>query len=322
MINLDSVALEIEKLSVIYDPGKHEKKAVDEFSLQVFEGEFFALLGPNGAGKTSVISTLTGLFDVQHGKVEIFGKAAGSIAAKRLTGVVPQELVNHGFFTVNEILNFFSGYYGIFENQKRIDYLLDRLQLTEQKDKKVAQLSGGMKRRLLIAKALVHSPKLLLLDEPSAGVDIELRALLWGFMQELNAEGMTIVLTTHYLEEAQRLCKRVAIMNYGRMLSLGNTEDLLSSMVDREVVLRIRDLSHLSGIQLNPNESRLRNIRQEDGKVFCTALGGISLHEILQALDLKLEDVVDVRMHEGSLEDAFLRIVGKDREIAQSANAH
>jgi ABC-2 type transport system ATP-binding protein len=223
-----SNAIEIKDLRIEYRLKDDVKIAVERLSFSIEGGELFALLGPNGAGKTSVISAMTSLIPFQGGEIRIFGHPAGSVEAKKCVGLVPQEAISYGFFTVNEILHFISGYYGIAKNQKRIDFLLDRLQLTSQKNKLVSQLSGGMKKRLAIAKALVHSPKVLLLDEPSAGVDVELRAILWEFVNELNASGMTIVLTTHYLEEAQRLCKRTAIMDKGKLLALDFTQNIIA----------------------------------------------------------------------------------------------
>jgi ABC-2 type transport system ATP-binding protein len=223
-------ALEIADVSIEYVHKKQTTKAVDHISFTIEEGELFGLLGPNGAGKTSLISAITSLVAQQEGSIRIFGAPAGSREAKRAIGYVPQELVSYGFFNVNEVLRFASGYFGLTKNQARIDELLERLQLSQSKYKLVSHLSGGQKRRLLIAKALLHSPRILLLDEPSAGVDVELRNILWNFVLELNAQGMTILLTTHYLEEAERLCSRVAIIDKGRVLALDKTASIVSSM--------------------------------------------------------------------------------------------
>lgn len=220
-------ALKYENLVVEYNSRSGIKRAVDQVSFSVEEGELFSLLGPNGAGKTSMISATTSLIPYQGGKIEILGHRAGSTEAKRSLGIVPQELVGYGFFTVNEILGFASGYFGFSNNQKHIDSLLEKLQLTNHRDQLVSQLSGGMKRRMLIAKALVHRPKVLLLDEPSAGVDVELRTILWDYVKELNKAGMTIILTTHYLEEAERLCERTAILDHGKLISLDKTRAII-----------------------------------------------------------------------------------------------
>jgi ABC-2 type transport system ATP-binding protein len=179
-------------------------QALRGVSFEVEPGEVFGLLGPNGAGKTSLISIIVTLEKATSGTVKVFGHdvAANSREAKMRTGWVPQEIINHGYFTVEEILNFHAGYFGLWRPKERIEYLLDGLGLQEHRSKRVKQLSGGMKRRLMIAKALIHSPGLLLLDEPTAGVDVDLRTRLWDFVDELRREGMSILLTTHYLEEA------------------------------------------------------------------------------------------------------------------------
>jgi len=317
---MSDLAIEIENLRIVYQPKKKEEKvAVDNLNLKVKRGEFFGLLGPNGAGKTSVISAMTNLIDFANGRIRLFGLERSSMEAKRMLGVVPQELVHYGFFSVNEILNFTSGYFGIRKNQKHIDYLLDRLALSDQKNRLVSHLSGGMKRRLLIAKALVHSPQLLLLDEPSAGVDVELRSSLWKFMQELNAKGMTILLTTHYLEEAQRLCDRVGIMNHGRLISLDHTGELLEQMVDREIEIRLKTELKLNPLLLDSPPSGINRLKQIDRRIQVLVTGKISLHEVIQRLGLSLELVEDVQMKEGALEDAFMRIVERDQKRMVSA---
>jgi len=294
-------AVEIQNLKVVY--GK-SFEAVKNLNLSIQEGEFFGLLGPNGAGKTSVISSITGLLDVKFGSIQVFGYPAASIEAKRLIGVVPQETVHHGFFGVEEVLHFMSGYYGIWKNSKRIDYLLDRLQLNDCRKKKVSQLSGGMKRRLSIAKALVHSPKLLLLDEPSAGVDIELRAILWDFMRELNREGMTILLTTHYLEEAERLCGRIAIMDHGKLLALDNTRDLLFEKTQKTLKLKV----NLSQAEIDLSPCRYPASFAGDW-IEIKIPGKVSVGEVLRDMKLPLEKITDVQVEEGALEEAFLKII-------------
>lgn len=303
-------AVEIKNLSVLYDK---TVRAVDQLSLEVEEGEFFGLLGPNGAGKTSVISSMTGLLDVRYGKILIFGHPAGSIEAKRLMGVVPQESVHHGFFSVEEILKFFSGYYGIWNNKKRIEYLLERLQLSEHRKKQVSQLSGGMKRRLLIAKALIHSPKLLLLDEPSAGVDIELRALLWEFMKDLNRQGTSILLTTHYLEEAERLCHRLAIMDQGRILALDSTRQLISSRTERQIQIRLGSPVHLNSGSI----PGVLKVEREGDWLRFTCLGDVSVGEILKNIGVPLQNIKDIQVQEGALETAFLRILKGDVDVVR-----
>ncbi len=217
-------------------------KALDQVSFEVDEGEFFALLGPNGAGKTTLISALGGLVRPDAGTLAVMGHdvRADFRLARSLLGIVPQEIVFDPFFSVRETLFIQAGYFGIARTASLtawVDELLHRLALESKADSNMRQLSGGMKRRVLVAQALVHRPPVIVLDEPTAGVDVELRQTLWAFVRELNIAGHTILLTTHYLEEAQQLCKRIAMMKQGRVVALERTEDLLSAFSDR--VLRV-----------------------------------------------------------------------------------
>ena len=204
--------------------------ALNDVSLEVEEGEFFGLLGPNGAGKTTLISILAGLCRPTKGSVEVMGHDVQSDfrSARRLLGIVPQELVFDPFFTVIETLQFQSGYFGIKNNGEWIDEILHHLGLADKANKNMRALSGGMKRRVLVAQALVHRPPVIVLDEPTAGVDVELRQSLWKFISRLNKEGHTIVLTTHYLEEAQELCGRIAMLKKGQIVALDTTANLLA----------------------------------------------------------------------------------------------
>jgi ABC-2 type transport system ATP-binding protein len=204
--------------------------ALNDVSLEVEEGEFFGLLGPNGAGKTTLISILAGLCRATKGSVEVMGHDVQSDfrSARRLLGIVPQELVFDPFFTVRETLQFQSGYFGIKNNGEWIDEILHHLGLADKANKNMRALSGGMKRRVLVAQALVHRPPVIVLDEPTAGVDVELRQSLWKFISRLNKEGHTIVLTTHYLEEAQELCGRIAMLKKGQIVALDTTANLLA----------------------------------------------------------------------------------------------
>ncbi len=215
-------------------------RALEGVSLTVMEGEFFALLGPNGAGKTTLISALGGLVRPDAGTLRVLGRdvAADYREARRLLGIVPQEIVFDPFFTVRETLSIQSGYFGLRENRRWIDELLERLALTGKADANMRSLSGGMKRRVMVAQALVHRPPVIVLDEPTAGVDVELRQTLWQFVRELNGAGHTIMLTTHYLEEAQNLCSRIAMMKAGRIVALDSTRRLLEAFSER--VLRVR----------------------------------------------------------------------------------
>ena len=210
--------------------------ALNDVSLEIEEGEFFGLLGPNGAGKTTLISILAGLCRPTTGSVEVMGHDVQSDfrAARRLLGIVPQELVFDPFFTVRETLQFQSGYFGIKNNGEWIDEILHHLGLADKANKNMRALSGGMKRRVLVAQALVHRPPVIVLDEPTAGVDVELRQSLWKFISRLNKEGHTIVLTTHYLEEAQELCGRIAMLKKGQIVALDTTANLLARVNDSQ----------------------------------------------------------------------------------------
>ncbi|MEI7532363.1 MAG: ABC transporter ATP-binding protein [Betaproteobacteria bacterium] len=205
-------------------------KALDGVSFEVLKGEFFGLLGPNGAGKTTLISSMAGLCRPDSGSVKVMGYDVQTDfrIARRQLGVVPQELVFDPFFTVRETLQFQSGYFGLRKNDAWIDEVMANLDLTTKADANMRSLSGGMKRRVLVAQALVHRPPVIILDEPTAGVDVELRKSLWQFISRLNQEGHTILLTTHYLEEAEALCGRIAMLKQGRLVALDTTENLLA----------------------------------------------------------------------------------------------
>jgi len=207
-----------------------ELRALNDVSLEIEQGEFFGLLGPNGAGKTTLISILAGLCRADVGLVEVMGTNVQTDfrLARRLLGVVPQELVFDPFFTVREALRFQSGYFGLRNNDAWIDEIMANLDLTSKANSNMRTLSGGMKRRVLVAQALVHRPPVIVLDEPTAGVDVELRQSLWQFVSRLNQDGHTIVLTTHYLEEAEALCQRIAMLKQGQIVALDTTANLLN----------------------------------------------------------------------------------------------
>ncbi|MFA4968667.1 MAG: ABC transporter ATP-binding protein [Sulfuritalea sp.] len=220
-----SAAIRIQQVSKCFG----STQALDRVDLEVQQGEFFGLLGPNGAGKTTLISALAGLVRPDAGSLRVMGHdVQGDYrAARRHLGVVPQELVFDPFFTVRESLKIQSGYFGIGHNDDWIDEILENLGLTSKANANMRMLSGGMKRRVLVAQALVHRPPVIVLDEPTAGVDVELRQTLWAFIRRLNEAGHTIVLTTHYLEEAENLCTRIAMLKAGRVVALDTTANLL-----------------------------------------------------------------------------------------------
>lgn len=295
---------EVKNLKKIYGTNPRPTYALKGINLQMNKGEVFGLLGPNGAGKTTLISILVDLELPTDGEAFIFGEdvTKGRQSTKSCVGIVPQELINHGFFNINEVLNTHSGYYGISNNQEYINYLLDKLGLTLHRFKKVRELSGGMKRRFMIAKALVHKPKLLLLDEPTAGVDIELRNSLWNFVEELNANGTSILLTTHYLEEAEMLCDRVGIIHQGELKAVGETSALIKDLTQREILIYLKEPTKIECSYLKSQTGNL-SIFQIPSKM--------ELGELLARLNLDFSKVIDIKIKEGSLEDAFLNVLGK-----------
>ena len=229
------LAISFQSISKAYSspkgPPGSKFLAVDDVSLGIEEGEFFGLLGPNGAGKTTMISMLAGLTRPTSGSASVLGSDVQKdfAAARRKLGVVPQELVFDPFFNVREALRIQSGYFGVKNNDAWIDELLESLGLADKANANMRQLSGGMKRRVLVAQALVHKPPVIVLDEPTAGVDVELRQTLWQFIAKLNKEGHTVLLTTHYLEEAEALCGRIAMLKSGRIVALDHTSTLLKA---------------------------------------------------------------------------------------------
>jgi len=282
--------------------------AVDHLSFEVEEGEIFGLLGPNGAGKTTFISMVTTLEEPTSGEIEIFGHSVlkePQVTAS-LMGVVPQELVSSGYFTVEELLDFHSGLYGVRNNQGWIDHILERLGLSAQRSSMCRMLSGGMKRRLLIAKALVHKPKLILLDEPTAGVDIDLRADLWDFILDLNRGGATILLTTHYLEEAEQLCDRVGIIDRGRLRKVGGTKELISELTTREMTLYFTtDIPPLTSPYL---------IEQSGQTALFYLPHNVDFRTLIESLPIGADLVADVEVRDGTLEDAVRHIIGSQQE--------
>lgn len=280
--------------------------ALHGIDLDIEAGEFFALLGPNGAGKTTLISILAGLARPTAGSAEVLGHDVirDYREARRNLGVVPQELVYDAFFTVREMLRFQSGYYGLYRNDAWIDELLAHLGLTTKADAYCRTLSGGMKRRLLVAQALVHRPPVIVLDEPTAGVDVELRQSLWAFIRRLNREGHTVLLTTHYLEEAEALCERVAMLKEGRVVALDRTANLLRAGEERRLELTLSS-------EALPDRLRGRVIGQ-DGNRFVLALPEYGeLESILAELrghDIRVDEMT---LRQADLEEVFLKVMGR-----------
>ncbi len=289
-------------------------QALSGIDLRVAEGEFFGLLGPNGAGKTTLISILAGLTRADRGIARILGHDVVSDyrQARRALGVVPQELVFDPFFSVRETLRIQSGYFGLRNNDAWIDELLHHLDLTSKADANMRSLSGGMKRRVLVGQALVHKPPVIVLDEPTAGVDVELRQSLWGFIRKLNRDGHTIILTTHYLEEAETLCGRIAMMKAGHIVALDTTRNLLS----RFAGLTVR----LSAARI-PDAWKGRLARRE-GDVHYLELETYGELEVLLAA-LRTEGIAidELTLAGTDLEQAFLRIMAGSATTDETATA-
>lgn len=283
-------------------------QALGDVSLNIEEGEFFGLLGPNGAGKTTLISIIAGLSRADSGAVSIQGHdvVTDYRQARRLLGVVPQELVFDPFFTVRETLRMQSGYFGLHNNDAWIDEVMHHLDLTGKADSNMRSLSGGMKRRVLVAQALVHKPPVIMLDEPTAGVDVELRQTLWKFIARLNREGHTVVLTTHYLEEAQALCNRIAMLKLGKVVALDSTAALIKRISGSQLVVKLAEGTlppSLHALLSHPDEVQAEN------KYTLRVTDPAEVESILARLreaNLKIEDM---QLHQADLEDVFIQIM-------------
>jgi ABC-2 type transport system ATP-binding protein len=312
-------AISFQSVSKAYPSPKSSKNseagstflALDGVSLDIQEGEFFGLLGPNGAGKTTMISVLAGLTRATSGKVSVLGHDVQSdfAAARRSLGVVPQELVFDPFFNVRELLHIQSGYFGIKNNGAWIDELLESLGLADKANANMRQLSGGMKRRVLVAQALVHKPPVIVLDEPTAGVDVELRQTLWQFIAKLNREGHTVLLTTHYLEEAEALCGRIAMLKTGRIVALDKTSDLLKAAssnvlrfkLDAELPKALADKARVTGriVQFPANDAL-----EIERYLAAVREAGLVAH--------------DIEIRKADLEDVFLDVMAQNKGSVHS----
>ena len=281
--------------------------ALNGIDLTINQGEFFGLLGPNGAGKSTLINILAGLLKPSQGNIAIMGHDAATDyqAARMSLGVVPQELVFDPFFNVREMLRFQAGYFGRGrENDAWVDEIIESLGLTDKAHTNMRKLSGGMKRRALIAQALVHKPPVIVLDEPTAGVDVELRQMLWGFIKRLNADGHTIILTTHYLEEAETLCERVAMMKDGKIVALDTTANLLSKLPGKNLRLVLGEAALPTTL--------LSMLKSGQNGIFTLALTELSQIEFaLSELRKANIAVQDMQLIEADLEDVFMSLVGE-----------
>jgi ABC-2 type transport system ATP-binding protein len=304
-----SIAVSIEQVEKRFG----QLKALDGVSLQIAEGEFFGLLGPNGAGKTTLISCLAGLARPDSGEIKVLGHDVlrDYRAARRLLGIVPQELVFDPFFSVRETLRIQSGYFGIRNNDDWIDEILANLDLTSRADTNMRRLSGGMKRRVLVAQALVHKPPVIVLDEPTAGVDVELRQGLWQFVQRLNREGHTVILTTHYLEEAEALCTRIAMLKQGRVVALDSTSNLLARFPGHTMSVTLANPGTL------PDALRSR-ATQNNGRWLFRLTGFEEIEPVLHAMREAGCMIDDLRLAQADLEDVFVGVM--QNETARELN--
>ena len=296
-------AISFQSVNKTFTGARGAFKALDGVSFDIEQGEFFGLLGPNGAGKTTLISILAGLLQPSSGQIKVQGLDVQTQSAqvRNILGVVPQELVFDPFFTVREALRFQSGYFGITGNDAWLDELLDCLGLADKANHNMRQLSGGMKRRVLVAQALVHKPPVIVLDEPTAGVDVELRQTLWQFIARLNREGHTVLLTTHYLEEAEALCNRIAMLKNGKVVALDSTSSLLKNASSN--VLRFK-----LDAQLPPE---LASQARVTGRIVqFPANDAAQIENYLAAVRQAGLLAEDVEIRKADLEDVFLDVMG------------
>ena len=301
-----SPAVRFENVTKTYSGARGSLLALGGVSFDIEQGEFFGLLGPNGAGKTTLISVLAGLVRASGGCVTVMGHdvVGDYTAARHALGIVPQELVFDPFFKVREILRIQSGYFGVRHNDAWIDELLANLGLSDKANANMRQLSGGMKRRVLVAQALVHKPPVIVLDEPTAGVDVELRQTLWQFIARLNREGHTVLLTTHYLEEAEALCGRIAMLKAGRVVALDKTSALLSGMAS--TMLRFKTNQ--------PLPAALAPLARVTGRIVqLKAHDAAEVEQMLSTLRSAGVKVEDLEIGRADLEDVFLQIMGGSR---------
>lgn len=301
---MSDLAISINSVSKTYASGF---KALKNVSFDVKQGEFFALLGPNGAGKTTLISAMAGLAKQTEGSISVMGH--DTLRDPNLTrtnlGIVPQELVFDPFFTVMETLRFQSGYFGIKHNNAWLSEILERLGLEDKTNANMRALSGGMKRRVMIAQALVHKPPVIVLDEPTAGVDVELRQSLWSFIKELNQKGHTIILTTHYLEEAQNLCNRIAVLNHGHLIALDEKEKLLN--IDTGVLLWLQLANEILPESLNS-----LFLRKQDNGLVLQLNDNEQIGFVIGELIKQQNKIEKMTVLQNDLEDVFLRLTHND----------
>ena len=307
---MDKFALIVENLTKIYLNSKTEKqnKALNEISFGVEQGEIFGLLGPNGAGKTTFLSILGGTVVKTSGKVNVWGfdLDKNPRQVKASVGIVPQEINLDAFFSPKQLLELQAGLYGIAKKDRITDLILKMVALEDKANAYSRNLSGGMKRRLLIAKAMVHQPPILILDEPTAGVDVELRNNLWENVKKLNKEGVTIILTTHYLIEAQEMCDRIAIINKGNLVALDTTENLLERIKIKNIKLKVKNIDLNENLLMKDIDFK---INSQNSIVVTYEKNSLDFGEIVNYLNQKNIKIEDISTEDGDLEDVFVQLI-------------
>ncbi len=310
-------AIDIKGLTKIYkgQGGSEDKLALKGIDLEIPRGSMFGLLGPNGAGKSTTINILAGLVNKTDGTASIWGFDIDQNPrnARANIGIVPQELMFDAFFTPREMLEVQAGLYGVPKSERRTDELLKAVHLHDKADAYSRSLSGGMKRRLLVAKALVHNPPVLVLDEPTAGVDIELRQQLWDYVRELHARGTTVVLTTHYLEEAEELCDTIAIINHGEVVCCEPTGQLLKRIDEKEIVITVSDSLDAIPAPLARFKSSLRDSHHIGVQI---SQADANVGEVLAAVQAAGLTITDIATDETDLEDIFLQLTSSRDKVA------
>lgn len=306
-----SFAIEISNLNKTYAKSKKsaEKVALQSIDLKIKKGSFFGLLGPNGAGKSTIINILAGLVNKTSGEVRIGGLNIDDHqqAAKFKIGIVPQELIIDPFFNVYETLEIYAGYYGIKKQDRRTDEIIEALGLKDKAQSAPRSLSGGMRRRLLVAKALVHNPEILVLDEPTAGVDVELRNQLWNYVKKLNKNGTTILLTTHYLEEAEELCDEIAVINNGQVIAHDRKENMMNLLSSKELIISCADKINENSLALL---SEFQTKLLADEKISITYdPAKIEVEKILQTISNAKIRIKDISTSQPDLEEIFKHLI-------------
>jgi ABC-2 type transport system ATP-binding protein len=320
---LPDYAIEISGLNKTYagNSVQSSKEALVDINLKIPRGSFFGLLGPNGAGKSTIINIMAGLVIKTSGEVKVWDyDIVGEMRQARSSiGVVPQELNIDPFFTPREVLETQAGLYGVPKSERRTEEILAAVRLTDKADAYARSLSGGMRRRLLVAKSMVHSPPVLVLDEPTAGVDVELRQQLWSYIRELRTQGTTILLTTHYLEEAEELCDQIAIINHGRLVTSQKTKDLLGTLDSKELIITVDKI--LTDV---PKELANFNVELNNSNklVFRVPPNEVPVEAVMVAMGAAGLSVVDLTTKESDLEDIFLMMTRDSKKGAGRLNSN